>query len=381
MGRKRRNGMASSSHEEFPNPSSSLSAEGSKGHTDSSASDFGKRPRSGAPEKASRQDRKHARRILRQHRRERKRLDMVSKKELTKNQQEIAWAHAVLGMGPFIGEVVKPDECQEQVESPGEIGRQETPDRENPVEESHRSRRDEPDEPEESPERSRSPSPEYIIKVGDNRKLIAVINRNDVLGALTVKAWHFVQSALAKVASEVFEEFPGPPPKWRDSGWFQGVIKVIVCDNNRSVALYKTALSKVVALYPGTQLEVHEAGSIPIRPRALGMIPSEPSTAAEILRLIRLFNPRLPTQNWRVVSIKPCENGQSLVGILLNEECLQPLKECGGRLEYGFNQITLQICETDVIAPDNLASCFDPLNEEDDDKDTDSKFLTLLGIN
>ncbi|XP_017046063.1 uncharacterized protein LOC108091391 [Drosophila ficusphila] len=348
MGRKRKT----------TGPSSSHPAEESR-NTESSAADFDKRL-------SSKQDRKYARRILKKDKKEPIRSDMVSRKEFIKYQEKVAWARAVL---PDFDKASEPGECPE-LGPPLEFIKQETPHCGSSIKEER-----------EVSHRSRSASPTLIEDENDNRKLIAVIDKSDPLGTIPLKAWKVVQSAFARVSLEVLEECPGPPPKCRDCGWFQGAVKVFTCDNQRSAALLRKAVSKLGELYPGARLDVWEAEDIPTRPRATALIPSEPSSPAEILKLIRLFNPDLPTQNWRVVGFAIGKCLRSKVTILLNQECVQPLKECGGLIEYGFNQIQLNIIETDRVGLDNFAACFDPLCEKDEEPiPIDTNILSFLAI-
>jgi len=70
------------------------------------------------------------------------------------------------------------------------------------------------------------------------------------------------------VALKVLDENPGPPPECTDAGWYQGNVKLIACEDERSAALYKAAINKVGEVYPGAKLAVCEAADIPSRPRA-----------------------------------------------------------------------------------------------------------------
>jgi len=73
---------------------------------------------------------------------------------------------------------------------------------------------------------------------------------------------------------------PGPPPDCTDAGWYQGNVKLISSEDERSAALYKAAINKVGEVYPGAKLAVCEAADIPSRPRARVWLPSEPSEPA-----------------------------------------------------------------------------------------------------
>jgi len=103
------------------------------------------------------------------------------------------------------------------------------------------------------------------------------------------------------VGLKVLDENPGPPPDCIDAGWYQGNVKLIACEDERSAALYKAAITKVAEVYPGAKLTVCEAVDIPSRPRARVWLPSEPFELETIITLLTRFNPKLPTEGWKVV--------------------------------------------------------------------------------
>jgi len=115
-------------------------------------------------------------------------------------------------------------------------------------------------------------------------------------GRIPRNQWGLVRRALASVALKVLDESPGPPPDCTDAGWYQGNVKLIACEDERSAALYKAAINKVGEVYPGAKLAVCEAADIPSRPRARVWLPSEPSEPLAILSLLTRFNPKLPTE-------------------------------------------------------------------------------------
>jgi len=79
---------------------------------------------------------------------------------------------------------------------------------------------------------------------------------------------------------------------------------LIACEGERSAALYKAAINKV---YPGAKLAVCEAADIPSRPRAMVWLPSEHLEPWAILSLLTGFNPKLPTDGWKVVKVEKTE--------------------------------------------------------------------------
>jgi len=128
-------------------------------------------------------------------------------------------------------------------------------------------------------------------------------------GRIPSNQWGLVRRALESVALKVLDENPGPPPDCTDAGWYQGNVKLIACEDERSAALYKAAINKVGEIYPGAKRAVCEAADIPSRPRARMWLPSEPSEPEAILSRLTRFNPKLPTDGWKVVKPKPNNTG------------------------------------------------------------------------
>jgi len=96
-------------------------------------------------------------------------------------------------------------------------------------------------------------------------------------------------------------------------------VKLIACEVERLAALYKPAINKVGEVSPGVKLAVCEAADIPGRPRARVWLPSEPSEPGAILRLLTRFNPKLPTDGWKVVKVEKTEHVTMNVVLLLNQ--------------------------------------------------------------
>jgi len=134
-----------------------------------------------------------------------------------------------------------------------------------------------------------------FAEVVKDRKIIGVIDQSDEGGRTPRNQWALVRWALAKEASKVLDENPGPPPDCTGAGWYQGNAKLIACEDERSAVLYKAAINKVGEVYPGAKLAVREAADIPSRPTAKVWLPSEPSEPGAILSLLTRFNPKLPT--------------------------------------------------------------------------------------
>nr|XP_036226286.1 uncharacterized protein LOC118682276 [Bactrocera oleae] len=142
-----------------------------------------------------------------------------------------------------------------------------------------------------------------FAEVARNRIVIGVLDEGDPEGRIPRAQWKWVQAALTNVALEVLLSNPDPPPSCTDAGWYQGQIKVIAGDDERSVALYNAAIAKVGEVYPGAKLVAVDQKGIPSRPRARVWIPATPSQPDQIMQLIRACNPSLPTEGWKYVKI------------------------------------------------------------------------------
>jgi len=153
---------------------------------------------------------------------------------------------------------------------------------------------------------------------------------------------------------------------------------LIACEDERSAALYKAAINKVGEVYPGAKLVVCETADIPSRPRARVWLPSEPSEPEAILSLLTRFNPKLPTDVWKVVKVEKSECVTMNVVILLNQACLEPLAAQQNRVNYGFDKVQLRIYDTDKLASDNLAACASYEPPSDDELIDPKKFATPI---
>ncbi|KAH8347588.1 hypothetical protein KR067_006768 [Drosophila pandora] len=133
----------------------------------------------------------------------------------------------------------------------------------------------------------------------------------------------------------------GPPPDCEDTGWYQGSIKVIACQDARSVGLYKRMIASLVEVYPGASLEAVDWDRIPSKPRARGWLTEKPSDPATILAMLKMCNPTLPF-------VEEAVGLRRQVVLTLNEETARILEGAGSRLKYGFEHVTVRIYKSDA---------------------------------
>jgi len=210
----------------------------------------------------------------------------------------------------------------------------------------------------------------FFAEVVKDRKIIGVIDQSDEGGKIPRNQWGL-------------DENPRPPPDCTDAGWYQGNVKLIACEDERSAALYKAAINKVGEVYPGAKLAVCGAADIPSRPRARVRPPSEPSEPGAILSLLTRFNPKLPTDGWKVVKVEKTERVTMNVVILLNQACLEPLAAQQNRVNYGFDKVQLRIYDTDKLVADNLAACasYEPPSDDELEHDREPEAAVHSGYN
>lgn len=190
-------------------------------------------------------------------------------------------------------------------------------------------------------------TPKLFSEIVAGHITIAVIDRSDPDGSISPERWRKVVVKMATIFIPIMKEFPGKGPSCRDSGWHQGHVKLIACADQRSVDLYKIAISRIGEVWPGAKLEVVDRDQIPNRPRARSRIPAEPSDPQTILELIRLGNHDLPTGNWKVTRVEEPKGDFRSATFVINQESLAILSSRGYVVDYGFTSIEMRVFKKD----------------------------------
>lgn len=203
-----------------------------------------------------------------------------------------------------------------------------------------------------------------FAEVARGKRLIAVIDRNDPEGRIPKDQWKYVLSAVTGVCMDVVNENPGDFPSCTDAGWYQGAVKVIACENDRSAELYKAAVSKIGEVYPGAKLEVCEAADIPCRPRARVWLPAKPSEPEVILGLFKGGNKDLPTDSWKVMKVEEENNASRQVLLQIDKASAEILSKRDGRVKFGFGYVNLHVYKNDLNS--RITDHIEPPIEEDE---------------
>lgn len=99
--------------------------------------------------------------------------------------------------------------------------------------------------------------------VARNRITIGALDEGDPEGKIPRVQLKSVKAAPTNVELEVLLSNSGPPHSCTDARWYQGQIKMIVCDEKRSLQLFKATIAKFVEVYPGSKLGTMEWKDIP----------------------------------------------------------------------------------------------------------------------
>ncbi|KAL7725011.1 hypothetical protein ACLKA6_001447 [Drosophila palustris] len=225
-----------------------------------------------------------------------------------------------------------------------------------------------------------------FAQIARERILIGVLDRGNLEGGIPRNQWRWVESALATHCFNLLEKEPGLPPICKDVGWFQGNVKVIACEDNRSAELYKAAVASVGEVYPGAKLEAVNWEDVPARPRARMWFPSTIKEPEQLLKMLQRCNPRLPTHDWRVAKIEETPGPTHQAVINLNKESLAPIDAAGGELNFGFSSVFIRVYKSDAaiggapsdkpVEEDIIAELKAPERPEMDGYNSDASSLT-----
>ncbi|KAH8351797.1 hypothetical protein KR067_009080, partial [Drosophila pandora] len=87
---------------------------------------------------------------------------------------------------------------------------------------------------------------------------------------------------------------------------------------------------------------------IPSKPRARVWLTEKPADPATILAMLKIFNPTLPTADWRVAKVEEAVGLRRQVVLTLNEETAKILEGAGSRIKYGFEHVAVRIYKSDA---------------------------------
>jgi len=138
--------------------------------------------------------------------------------------------------------------------------------------------------------------------------LLGLIDRRNLEGRIPRNKWKAV------------DEKPGTSPFCMDAGWYQGSIKVVACDSQRSADLYNQATSKLGEVYEGAKIIALDWCDVTTRPRARIWRPAAIKAREDILFMLQECNPHLPTKDWNVAKGEEHEGDVNQAVLVLNKD-------------------------------------------------------------
>ncbi|XP_028901504.2 uncharacterized protein LOC114805115 [Zeugodacus cucurbitae] len=162
-----------------------------------------------------------------------------------------------------------------------------------------------------------------------------------------------------------------------------GHIKIVACDDERSVHLYKAAIAKAGEVYPGAKVIAIDRQDIPSRRRARVLIPATPSQPEQIMKLIKACNPNLPTEGLKFVKSfdeATTESGVETkrttmhILLLLMNDSIEPLNKSDGEINYDFTKVKVKTYKADAGAIDHLTSDSEMGEVEEDPMESSTDF-------
>jgi len=93
-----------------------------------------------------------------------------------------------------------------------------------------------------------------FAEIARDKVLIGLVDKGNPGGRIPRNQWKAVEEQLAVICMALLRDFPQPTPCCKDAGWFQGSVKVVSGDSQRSADLYKKAMEKLGEVYPGAEI-------------------------------------------------------------------------------------------------------------------------------
>jgi len=140
-----------------------------------------------------------------------------------------------------------------------------------------------------------------------------------------------------------------------DAGWYQGSVKVVACDSQRSADMYTQATSKLGEVYEGANISALDWCDVPSRPRARIWLPAPIKAPEDILFMLQECNPYLPTKDWKVIKVEEHEGDVNQAVLVLNKESVAPIETARGVLNFGFSAIHIKVYKGDSNAASSSA--------------------------
>ena len=168
---------------------------------------------------------------------------------------------------------------------------------------------------------------------------VAIIDSANPDGKITPEQWLLVEAGLM----ELMLKADSDELLFNGAGWQKGV-KVVGCENRKSLDFLTRAISCLGAPWPGAKLEVIPRTRLPVRPVVLVWIPPPIPRKETILGLIGRQNPLLGTERWQLISLSACKNGTGSDALIaVDQPSLDRIKSCQGSIRFGLGTLKIRV--------------------------------------
>jgi len=174
-------------------------------------------------------------------------------------------------------------------------------------------------------------------------------------------------------------ENPDDVPECKDIGWLQSRVKLYRFGDLKSTQIFSKILTMAGEVWPGANLALVELSEIPNRPKGALQVPENFEDPEKIIKLLKICNKNLNTEEWKVAKVYPPENGFRKVIIILNNEALNVAKNNALSIKFGFGEYTMRIYKTNGA---QLSTANSPVGEDNTEKavkDVDVKNTNIPG--
>ena len=163
---------------------------------------------------------------------------------------------------------------------------------------------------------------------------------------LSAEKWKLLENKLTMLIMDyVMDVEEGKPlPGLCSSGLIRGY-RVMKCDNEFSVNFLKKSIDKINIEWKEIKLDLISVERISNGPRARIWLPQLTVESGTLLKCLQRLNTNIPMHNWSIIKNEELEGCSQPCLVLINEESLQPLKECEYRLRFGVRYARVKVLE------------------------------------
>lgn len=173
---------------------------------------------------------------------------------------------------------------------------------------------------------------------------VAILDRSNPEGKISTARWLLIEECILRSLSEAviqceddsFTEFDG-------AKWQKGV-KIIGCGNKKALDFLSACINGLDTLWPGMKVEIVPIDQIPSWTTVRVWFPPPILEDEAILRLVKVQNKYLQSQDWSIVRGRARDKGDGKdLWIRVGSESLRLLKLSHGIVKFGLNHLTASI--------------------------------------